>query len=144
MTEFIDSRVVKARKEHCCDYCQEAIVTGSKYQNFTGKAEGQVFHWKSHLICNFVANQLATKYAYSDEGMNELRYHDAVNDFFDEFIVCKDVGLKTFPEKIAMVANVLKDYEFVEELKKPNKPYSRFWNPVKRYLKKRETPLTIE
>lgn len=142
--ECIETKIVKARKEHCCEWCNEAIVKGARYQNFTGKDDTGVYHFKSHLICQFVADQLTSKYAVYPDGMDGYDYYDAVTNFFEEFIASKKVEVKTFPEKITIVADVLKEYEFVEELKKPNKPYSRFWNPVKRYLKKRETPLTID
>lgn len=145
MSECIESRIIKARKEHVCDYCSQAIVKGAKYEDFVGKGDEGVFHFKSHMICRFVAQELSHKYMITaDGGLTKDQFEDAVNAFFEEFIYSKDVGLVTFPEKIVMVANILREYEFVCELKKPSKPYSRFWNPIKRFLRKRESIITIE
>lgn len=152
MPEYIDEKIVKARKEHICDYCTEKILSGTKYSDFVGKEDGRLYHFKSHLRCKFIANQL---YEYIDpwDGLGHDEFVEGCNNFTKEFLCkkckrfskryneCKDDN-SPYIDCLDKIGQTLLKYDFIAEKRFPNRPISRFWNPWRRYLKPKKEPLT--
>ena len=90
MTEEICTQWRTARKEHTCDYCGEKILPGQRYEHYTGKFDGEIYVWKAHEACTFVAQEI-WKYADPDEGMNADEFREACCDVCRTF-VCPDCG----------------------------------------------------
>jgi hypothetical protein len=51
MPEFFLTDIVKARKEHKCCECDAKISVGEKYERVKGKWSGEIFTFKTCLIC---------------------------------------------------------------------------------------------
>lgn len=151
MAEYIDERIVRARKVHICDFCHEDINPGTKYRDFVGKEAGQVYHHKSHLRCAFIASELE-EYVSPWDGMTDDEFMEGCNNFCREFLCdkcpnwdkkyreCKEDFCGS-SECIDKVGETLLKYDFVAEKRFPNKPVSRFWNPYRRYLRPKTNPL---
>lgn len=120
MVDVLDDKYRIARKEHKCSFCNGTIHKGEKYrwQKFV---EDGIYEWKSHLKCNFVANQL---YNYSncdyDNGMTSEIFKEIIKEFYYEFIGSDDISLydmidiinKTLENK-KLVHNKLNEYQLV-------------------------------
>lgn len=90
MTEEICTQMRTARKEHICDYCGKKIMPGERYEHYTGKYDGQLYVWKAHELCTFVAQEV-WEYADPDEGMSADDFVEACSDVCRCF-VCPDCG----------------------------------------------------
>lgn len=90
MTEAICAQWRTARKEHTCDYCGEKILPGQRYEHYTGKFDGEIYVWKAHEACTFVAQEI-WEYADPDEGMNGDEFNEACCEVCRTF-VCPDCG----------------------------------------------------
>jgi hypothetical protein len=55
--EIIDFRTQKAIKEHTCNWCNEKIKIGQKYNRGLYK-EDDIYIWKSHIYCLEIAQKL--------------------------------------------------------------------------------------
>jgi hypothetical protein len=51
MYSEIRCKVVKCRKDHCCEWCGEDIEKGTEAKNRTYKFEGELNHAWMHLEC---------------------------------------------------------------------------------------------
>ena len=80
MKTISDSKEVKARKEHRCNFCNERITIDTKYMKSTHIYDNQVYDWKTHKHCNKLATRM-DMYEYCDEGVTM--------DDFMETISCK-------------------------------------------------------
>lgn len=88
MVEVITNEKRKARKEHTCSYCNGTIKKGEEYHYSTLKYEGNIYDWKSHEKCQFIAQALWS-YIDPDEGMTESDFDEGCQDFCGTF-VCPD------------------------------------------------------
>lgn len=88
MTEQICTEMRAARKEHICDYCRMPINRGERYERYTGKYDGEIYVWKSHEACAFLAQEV-WEYADPDEGMSSDDFYEACCDVCRVF-VCPD------------------------------------------------------
>jgi hypothetical protein len=50
--EFYNSGRPKARKEHRCEDCRRTIAKGQVYRRDSGKFDGELFSYKTCLICD--------------------------------------------------------------------------------------------
>lgn len=73
--------IVKARKQHRCDFCGKTIKVGEKYERATYKDE-DIFTWKTCEICKPYVDEAFNNsdYDFSD-GMSEQDFH---NYMFEE------------------------------------------------------------
>lgn len=55
--EFFNDRIMRARKEHKCCECGEAICIGEKYEYITGKWDGNFDTFKTCLPCSRIRKQ---------------------------------------------------------------------------------------
>jgi len=49
---------VKSRKEHRCNFCNGAIRKNEKYNKSTHVLDGDIYDWKSHKHCYYLAEKL--------------------------------------------------------------------------------------
>lgn len=68
--EIINDTIVKARKQHVCNLCGEAIIVGEQYERVTCKYDGDIYTWKTHLDCTEIAHKL-NMFDYADDGLTE-------------------------------------------------------------------------
>lgn len=85
MSEILQEKDRKARKEHRCSYCGETIKKGEIYEYAKLKEDGKLYEWKNHKKCGFVAREL-WKFADPDDGMTEDDFYDACVLFCRKFV----------------------------------------------------------
>ena len=51
MSDFGDGQIVRARKQHCCEWCHTAIVVGERHFRFCGKWQREFQDWRMHNEC---------------------------------------------------------------------------------------------
>ena len=88
MMETLERKDRKARKQHRCDYCGDTIEKGETYDWSKHIYDGELYEWKCHKRCAFLAAEL-WDYADPDEGMSEDLFMDSLHDFCRTF-VCPD------------------------------------------------------
>lgn len=88
MPEILQERDRTARKAHICSYCGETIKKGETYEWAKLKSEGQIYEWKNHRKCGFIAAEL-WDYADPDDGMTEDDFMDSCREF-SQIFVCPD------------------------------------------------------
>lgn len=72
--------IVRAIKEHKCDYCLLPIVKGKTYIRAVYKYEGSIYAWKSHSHCQNIAHKL-NMFRDCEDGVTA--------DDFRETIICQ-------------------------------------------------------
>lgn len=85
MPDILDSRVRTARKQHICSYCGRTIEKGETYEWAKLAYEDQLYEWKNHKECGFIAHKL-WRYIDPDEGMTDEDFDEGCTAFCDEFI----------------------------------------------------------
>ena len=88
MTEILRDEWRTARKEHTCSYCGKQIDPNEKYHYHVMKYDGQVYDWKAHEQCEFVAQEI-WDYCEPDEGLTEEEFQDGCREICRDF-VCPD------------------------------------------------------
>ena len=117
MPEFISQGERKARKEHTCNYCGEKIEKGETYRFAFLKDGGDVYQWKGHLRCNFIAIEL-WRYTFVCPDCEHYKNEECTQDK---------------PYCLDMIAEILKENKLVKE----KGEYSRqIWKLVPRERKK--------
>ena len=90
MPELLNEETRLARKAHKCDYCGENIEKGEKYNVATLKYDGQLYKWKTHEKCHYIAQRL-WRYFEPEEGLDEDGFKDGCANFCSNFVcVCCD------------------------------------------------------
>jgi len=77
MSDFYNSRKVKARKEHKCELCRKPINKGEVYSYNVGLWEGDFFTQKRHIKCD---DKL-------DKYLSYIGYGEYSLDCFDDWLV---------------------------------------------------------
>lgn len=90
MLETISTTWRTALKEHRCNYCDGIIRPGERYEYSVNKFDGDIYEWKSHEKCAFIAGEI-WDYADPDEGMDSDCFYEACSDVCRTFI-CPDCG----------------------------------------------------
>lgn len=119
MSETIRESYVHARKCYKCDYCGGLIKKGEKH-HYAFLKNGDVYDWRSHLECKFIAQEL---YEYIDpwDGMTCDDFIEGVDEFCQNFICPKCKAYDKETEECAdderyclfKVAELLKEYELI-------------------------------
>lgn len=87
MIEIIKQDIRMARKDHYCDYCNEKISKGSRYELSTLK-DDYVYNWKSHIECKEIVQALM-EYIDPWDGISSDDFYYACVEFCRTF-VCPD------------------------------------------------------
>ena len=88
MYQNLQTKNIKARKQHKCDWCGRDIEKGEEYERQKYICDGNFFEWHSHLSCSRVATEI-WEYCDPDEGMSEDEFMDGCNEVCRKFI-CPD------------------------------------------------------
>lgn len=91
MPDIIEQKERTARKEHQCDYCNEVIQKGEKYEWAKLTNGENLYEWKNHLRCGFISRELWS-FIDPDEGMTENDFNEGCAEFCRTFICpsCKE------------------------------------------------------
>ena len=114
MIEVIREEQRKARKPHTCSYCGEVIQPGETY-DYTVLCYDDMYEWKSHIKCSFIAQQL-WEYIDPDEGMTAENFDEGCTDFCRAFICphCPAADLEAEDCKLDRTYCIDKIYDFLQ------------------------------
>lgn len=160
--DIIDERTPRARKEHKCDFCNKTIFTGEKYFDQVLKNDGELYHWKSCLECEFLCRELWDFIDSWDGTIDGDALFEALDDFGVRFICSEcdkfeDIGDPDDPPGRYMecsegncvnyeckhkIIEKLFTHQLVYERKYTDKNESLIMNPRVWKLKPRDVPLT--
>ncbi len=85
MPEILEKKERVARKEHTCNYCSDKIEKGERY-DWSKLVDGrELYEWKSHLKCAFIAGEL-WDYVDPCNGMTEDDFHCACAEICNDFV----------------------------------------------------------
>jgi len=87
--ESISYNTPKARKEHTCDWCDEKIKVGNKYERSFMK-EDSVWVWKNHFRCSKIAHELKM---FDGDPVDEYFFQDTVNEEYQKIMSKKHTEL---------------------------------------------------
>ena len=85
MPNIIQQKDRKARKEHICSLCRGTIQKGEIYQYSVLEFCGEIYDWKEHKKCQYIASEL-WEYADPDDGMTDDDFIEVCHDFCLSFI----------------------------------------------------------
>ena len=88
MPEILQRKGRTARKPHTCSYCGGVIEKGETYDWAKLAHEGEIYEWKNHKKCGFIASELWS-YIDPDDGMTDEDFRDGCLEFCQRFI-CPD------------------------------------------------------
>ena len=97
--DLLSSMMVKARKEHSCDYCQRTITKGEQYEYANCADEGYVWAWKTCRDCLEVID------LYNITGDGDPLSHEMFVDIIVD--LCKEHGMPTDDDTSVMVKALL-------------------------------------
>lgn len=81
----ITHKVVKARKEHRCDFCGHKISKGEKYDYSVNKGDGgDLYQWHSHVHCAELCSAM-WNYVDPDNGMTYDDFNNGVQELMTTF-----------------------------------------------------------
>lgn len=83
--EVIKHEERKARKKHYCNFCDEEIKPGEKYNYSFLKDGGETYEWKSHKNCQFIVD-CTWDYVDPYEGYTEEDFYYTCTEICDRFI----------------------------------------------------------
>ena len=161
MFTIIAEKYLTARKEHHCEFCGKKITKGTLYHDQYNKLDGEVYHWKSCVECEFLFRELYDYMNPYDDTVDSDEFHEALRNFGREFVCpnCEhyeDIGDPGDPpgrymecnidncvecECINKIVKTLMDNELVYERKYKEKTESYICNPRIWKLVPREHPL---
>jgi hypothetical protein len=83
--QTIKHKVVKARKEHQCDFCGHKILKGESYDYTLNKGDGgDLYHWRSHVHCAELCSAI-WDYVDPDDGMTYDDFNNGVQELMTTF-----------------------------------------------------------
>lgn len=103
--------VKKARKQHCCDYCNCKIEEGTLYHKDTCVFDGRIYTWKSHPECCEIGNFMYYNGIHNGDGVTSDWFEDFVcRRLFEECgYTREDVSKMSVYEAAKMAYNDLKE-----------------------------------
>lgn len=108
MPELIREEYRKANKNHTCDYCLGIIKKGELYRVATLKFD-DVYRWKSHRECEFLAGEFHRSGLFEDygNGMVQEDFEECVEEVHNRFVNPEYVHGQTFRIRLNEVYNFL-------------------------------------
>lgn len=70
----------KSIKSHVCNFCGGRIAIGEKYNKSTHKYDGQIYDWKTHLHCDYLADKLKMYNEVYDEGLSSDAFQETISE----------------------------------------------------------------
>ena len=98
--------LLKANKEHVCNYCLEKINKGEHYYNSGHAYEGTVYTWKGHVNCSRLLTELNMD---GDEGITQEIFWEDVKQEYYNLVSEEDDKKRTFKEMLDYVINKVLD-----------------------------------
>lgn len=80
----IEIRIVKSRKKHICDFCTGTIEVKKNYERQTNIYDGEIYNWKTHLHCSFIASHYQMYDGCEEYGLTTEDFGEYINEIFDE------------------------------------------------------------
>lgn len=80
----------KAVKDHICGFCNMKIKKGETYIKSTHTHDGEIYDWKTHPHCEWIANTLGM-YDFCDDGMTGEDFMESIHEEY------KDLMIKLLP-----------------------------------------------
>ena len=107
----VSHKVVKARKEHRCSFCNGIIEKGERYESSFNITEGNPHTWKAHISCQKLAEK-RNWFHRSDQGyLSDDAFIEFVwNDYGEEFIKRPVVLITERANKFEDALRVLKKW----------------------------------
>lgn len=79
METIVSPKLTKAIKEHKCMFCCQPITIGTKYFKSTHVADGEVYDWKTHQQCSWIADKLKM-YDQVEEGVTTDDFLESIRE----------------------------------------------------------------
>lgn len=83
--ELIKQEERKAKKTHYCNFCNEEIKPGEKYNYSFLKDGGETYEWKSHKSCQFIVDCI-WDYVDPCDGFTEDDFNYTCQEICNRFI----------------------------------------------------------
>jgi len=78
----LESKRVKAKKRHVCDYCGKIIESGEKYRYSKHEFDGTIYSWHSCDRCgDYVSECFENDYYNTDDGLSEDTFWEFMNEY---------------------------------------------------------------
>jgi len=81
METLLPPTETKANKEHKCSFCNERISKGETYLKSTHKFDGELYDWRSHINCGWIASKLKL-YDDCEEGLTQDDFIESIREEF--------------------------------------------------------------
>ena len=85
MSDLISCTIVKARKDHTCDFCLGTIKKSERYESSKVSGEGRIWSWKSCLDCQKIILEYGIE-SY-DDGLTQEEFDEKVRQ------ICREQNL---------------------------------------------------
>ncbi len=84
--ENIGTKIVKARKDHICDWCDCRIPKGHHYMCQTNVGNGEIWTWHGHLFCEEALDKIPGMYdsVIEDEGITTEHFRECLSEWLKE------------------------------------------------------------
>ena len=99
-----DNKIVKARKEHRCDFCFMQIKKGEKHNHAVYKYE-DIYQFRTHLKCDLLARKLDMYDDCGSEGVTGETFQDYVLEAWYEHNRGTDPRSVEYEQKLEFVLN---------------------------------------
>tara|TARA_R110000772_G_C13310332_1_gene440564 strand:- start:5223 stop:5549 length:327 start_codon:yes stop_codon:yes gene_type:complete len=96
-------KLVKARKEHVCNFCSEKVSVGEHYYNSGHIYEGKAYTWKSHENCSKLLTELNMD---GEEGITQETFMEDVKNKYND-LMPEDIVLFRVPNFKEMLDYVI-------------------------------------
>ena len=124
--QVLSQKDLKAKKEHRCDYCSRKIQKLEIYEKSAIVNDGDLYTWKSHKSCSFLAKTLRM-FEDANEGVSQDDFVENIRTEYENLLLNTLNGEKDkFPE-------------IVREIPKVN--FNDMLSYVYRYHKSKESPI---
>jgi len=107
MITILSKQIVKARKLHRCNYCDDLIIKGQKYERSGLIFDDHPYTWKSHLYCNEIANKLRM-FDECDEGLTQDDFYECIQGEYCNVVKEEEDCKRTFLEMLKFVCDYYK------------------------------------
>lgn len=113
---IINQRKPIAIKSHRCDFCGEFILKGERYERTTLRLI-DLYDWKNHIDCSWIASKLNMFDYADDEGLTEEEFQEGIRDeyahimttHFEDIWEYNEFRIPSFAEQLKFVIDYHKN-----------------------------------